>query len=99
MAVERGAETLEYVRVEYAAFTLSVGGLLLLSLKGTPSTTHSGWLLSVNDELPRRVILVEPLKPVPAVFICRPATLPLKAPMTEGSPVVFSLSALMSCTA
>jgi len=29
VAVERGAETLEYVRVEYAAFTLSVGGLLL----------------------------------------------------------------------
>ena len=70
---------------------------LLLSLKGTPSTTHNGWLLSVRELFPRIVILVEPLRPVPDMFICIPATFPCRAPVTEGSPVLFSSSPFSSC--
>ena len=70
-----------------------------MSLNGTPSIIHSGWLLSVSDELPRSVILVEPPSPVPAVFIWSPATLPLSILVTDGSPVALSFSPLMSCTA
>jgi len=48
-------------------------------IRGTPSTTTSGWFEPLIDLLPRKSIFDDPPAPVEFGVICRPAALPCSA--------------------